>query len=354
MTSRAQVNTPKTILITGGCGFIGISLVRAALLAGHTVINLDCLTYAANPQSLKDQSGNPHYHFYKTDIRDRGALTPIFEKHRPDAVIHLAAESHVDRSIDAPDDFIQTNVAGTVNMLEAARRSLQGSPRPFKFIHVSTDEVFGDLTKTGPAFTEQTPYAPSSPYAASKAASDHMALAWHRTHGLPVIVTNCSNNYGPYQFPEKLIPVVILKALRGEPIPIYGDGSNIRDWLYVDDHAHALLDILNKAVAGARYNIGGNNERSNLDLVKTLCALLDAQGVTQNAAELITFVTDRPGHDRRYAINASKIKADIGWEPSVAFDDGFAQTVDWYLDNRDWWEPLIGAGKFGARQGLKS
>lgn len=344
----------KTVLITGGCGFIGVSTVRAALARGYSVVNVDCLTYAANPQSLNDLNDSDHYHFYETDIRNLSALHDVFETHRPDAVLHLAAESHVDRSIDAPDDFIQTNVAGTVNMLEASRRSLMMAPRDFKFVHVSTDEVYGDLSASDPAFTEDTPYAPSSPYAASKAASDQMALAWHRTHGLPVIVTNCSNNYGPYQFPEKLIPVVILKALNGEPIPVYGDGSNVRDWLYVEDHARALLDIAARGSIGERYNIGGNNERSNLDLVKTLCGLLDARGAAQDAASLITFVTDRPGHDRRYAINAAKIKADIGWSPSVAADDGFAQTVDWYLDNRSWWEPMVKAGKFGARQGIKS
>lgn len=316
------------ILITGGAGFIGSAVIRSALAGGHSVINVDCLTYAGNIANNAGEAGHPNYTFARVDICDRKALTQVFETHTPDTVIHLAAESHVDRSIAAPDVFIQTNIAGTAILLQAAKAA-----GVCKFVHVSTDEVYGDLGPSDPAFTHLTPYDPHSPYAASKAASDHMARAWHRTYGLPVIVTHCSNNYGPFQFPEKLIPVTITKALAGEPIPIYGTGENVRDWLYVDDHADALLTIADKGAAGETYLIGGNTERTNLDLAKTVCALLDEKRPRASGryADLISFVTDRPGHDRRYAINADKIRDELGWTPNTAFKDGLSKTVDWYL-----------------------
>ena len=343
------------LLVTGGSGFIGGAVVRRALADGHSVVNLDALTYAAVPASLESVEANPNYAFEHADIRDPDALARIFATHRPDAVMHLAAESHVDRSIDGPSVFIDTNVIGTVNMLQAARAHWDGltgaAKDAFRFHHVSTDEVYGDLAMDDPAFTETTPYDPSSPYSASKAASDHMVRAWHRTYGLPVVITNCSNNYGPWQYPEKLIPVVILKALAREPIPVYGTGENVRDWLYVDDHADALLTVLQRGQVGRTYNIGGNNERANIDLVRTLCAVLDDRLGGEPHAELITFVTDRPGHDRRYAIDPTRIRDELGWEPSVSFDEGFKQTVDWYLDHRDWWEPLVGRDKVGQRVG---
>ena len=343
------------LLVTGGSGFIGGAVVRRALADGHSVVNLDALTYAAVPASLESVEANPNYAFEHADIRDPDALARIFATHQPDAVMHLAAESHVDRSIDGPSVFIDTNVIGTVNMLQAARAHWDGltgaAKDAFRFHHVSTDEVYGDLAMDDPAFTETTPYDPSSPYSASKAASDHMVRAWHRTYGLPVVITNCSNNYGPWQYPEKLIPVVILKALAREPIPVYGTGENVRDWLYVDDHADALLTVLQRGQVGRTYNIGGNNERANIDLVRTLCAVLDDRLGGAPHAELITFVTDRPGHDRRYAIDPTRIRDELGWEPSVSFDEGFKQTVDWYLDHRDWWEPLVGRDKVGQRVG---
>ena len=317
-----------TLLITGGCGFIGSELVRQATAQGQDVVNIDALTYAASPASLASIKNAPNYRFEQINIRDRNALWKVFEEVRPDSLIHLAAESHVDRSIDGADDFISTNITGTFNLLECARK--YGT----KFLHVSTDEVYGDLSQNDPAFTECTPYAPSSPYSASKAASDHLVSAWGRTYDLPVLITNCSNNYGPYQFPEKLIPVIILSCLAEKPIPVYGTGENIRDWLYVGDHARGLLDVLNKGTTGQTYNIGGNNERQNIDLVRTICAIMDSLRPRQAGQyeELIEFVTDRPGHDRRYAVNASKIKSELGWEPSISADEGFAATVEWYLN----------------------
>lgn len=348
------------IMVTGGAGFIGSAVIRQAIALGHDVINIDSLTYAANLASLVSASDSEHYSFENIDICDASAVKKLFKRYNPDAVMHLAAESHVDRSIDGPGAFIQTNVIGTFNLLQAAREHWAGlddeGQKVFRFHHISTDEVYGDLDKDDPAFTEDTPYDPSSPYSASKAASDHLVRAWGRTYGLPILVTNCSNNYGPYQFPEKLIPVVILKALHGEDIPVYGAGDNIRDWLYVDDHADALLTVLEKGVIGETYNIGGNNERSNLELVKTICKIIDDKniGPAHPAENLITFVEDRPGHDRRYAINAEKIKNDLGWEPKIQWDEGFEQTVTWYLENKDWWEPLLKQGLFGQRLGKKA
>ena len=337
-----------TLLITGGCGFIGSELVRQVVTQGRDVVNIDALTYAANPASLASVESNPHYSFQQLDIRDRLALNKLLKDIKPDAIIHLAAESHVDRSIEGADDFISTNINGTFNLLECARE--YGS----KFLHVSTDEVYGDLSETDAAFTEQTAYAPSSPYSASKAASDHLVRAWGRTYDLPILITNCSNNYGHFQFPEKLIPVVILSCLAEKPIPVYGKGENIRDWLYVGDHARGLLTVLDKGHTGETYNIGGNNERRNIDLVKTICSIMDTQQPRNsgNYADLIEFVMDRPGHDRRYAVNAAKIKSDLGWEPSISADEGFAATVRWYLDNRDWWEPLLSRSGVGKRLGL--
>ena len=348
------------IIVTGGAGFIGSAVIRQAVKKGISVVNLDCLTYAANLENLSSVVNSELYQFEKIDICDSAAVRACIAKHEPDAIMHLAAESHVDRSIDGPGAFIQTNVVGTFNLLHESRlywQSLEDKAKEaFRFHHVSTDEVYGDLSNDAPAFTEEHPYDPSSPYSASKAASDHLARAWARTYGLPIVVTNCSNNYGPYQFPEKLIPVVILKALHGDQIPVYGKGDNIRDWLYVDDHADGLLTVLEKGAVGETYNIGGNNERTNLELVKTICALIDKKGVgaVEKSETLISFVTDRPGHDRRYAINAEKIKTDLGWEPTVKWDEGFEQTIDWYLENRDWWEPLLKEGMFGQRLGRKS
>jgi dTDP-glucose 4,6-dehydratase len=336
------------ILVTGGAGFIGSNLVRLLLTTtSHRVLNVDALTYAGNRHSLDDLAGNPHYEFAHADICDAGAMAALFGRFQPDWVMHLAAESHVDRSIDGPGAFIQTNVVGTFTLLQAARghfESLKGEARDrFRFLHVSTDEVYGSLGATG-LFTEETPYDPHSPYSASKASSDHLARAWADTFKLPVLVTNCSNNYGPYQFPEKLIPVVILKALRGDPIPVYGKGENIRDWLYVGDHAEALHTVVAKGRIGQTYNIGGNNERQNIDLVRLLCSLLDelrprADGKTY--ASQITFVTDRPGHDLRYAIDATKIKRELGWTPKQDHTSGFRKTVQWYLDHQVWWQAIL-------------
>lgn len=347
------------ILITGGAGFIGSSVVRQAVAAGHSVVNVDVLTYAANLENVASVKQDPLYHFAQIDICNLDAVKAVVDMHQPDAIMHLAAESHVDRSIDGPGAFIQTNVIGTFNLLQVARDYHAAMPTErkerFRFHHVSTDEVYGDLDIDDPAFTETHPYDPSSPYSASKAASDHLVRAWARTFGLPVVITNCSNNYGPYQFPEKLIPVVILKALHRQPIPVYGTGDNIRDWLYVDDHADALLTVLQKGALGETYNIGGNNERTNLELVKTICTLVDAhRGDGFDHTSLIEFVTDRPGHDRRYAINADKIKNDLGWSPSVGWNDGFQSTLDWYLNNESWWRPLVKAGQFGDRLGTDS
>lgn len=346
------------ILITGGAGFIGSAVIRQAVKAGHSVVNVDCLTYAANLANLGAVQSASDYAFEKVDICNLGALQRVFDTHQPDAVMHLAAESHVDRSIDGPGAFIQTNVIGTFNLLQTARGYFESLPKErqenFRFHHVSTDEVYGDLGIDDPAFEETTPYDPSSPYSASKAASDHLVRAWGRTFGLPIVLTNCSNNYGPYQFPEKLIPVVILKALHHQPIPVYGTGENIRDWLYVDDHADALLLVLQKGRLGETYNIGGDNERTNLELVRTLCRLVDERlddGFFH--ASLVTFVNDRPGHDRRYAVNANKIKSELGWTPTIDWDEGFKATLDWYLDNESWWRPLVDGQQFGQRIGDK-
>ena len=347
------------ILVTGGAGFIGSAVVRLAIARGHSIINVDALTYAACLDNVASVSRSSKYAFEHTHVRDRNALDTVFEKHQPDVVMHLAAESHVDRSIDGPADFIETNVNGTFNMLEAARTYWQthGKPETFRFHHISTDEVFGSLP-SDPAvqFTEETPYDPRSPYSASKASSDHLVRAWHETYGLPVVLTNCSNNYGPYHFPEKLVPVIILNALAGKPLPIYGTGSNIRDWLYVEDHADALLLVLEKGAIGRCYNIGGENERTNLELVQTLCKILDRLNPknTGTYADLITFVQDRPGHDARYAIDPSRIRDELGWRPSVTVEEGLEKTVQWYLDNEDWWKPLQNRTGVGERLGTKS
>ncbi|KGJ15987.1 dTDP-glucose 4,6-dehydratase [Paracoccus sanguinis] len=343
------------ILVTGGAGFIGSAVVRQAVAAGHGVVNLDALTYAANLENVASVAESPLYSFEHADIRDRAALDRVFATHRPDAVMHLAAESHVDRSIDGPGAFIETNVTGTYNLLEAARAywTAAGRPEGFRFHHISTDEVFGSLPDDASVkFTEETPYDPRSPYSASKAASDHLVRAWHETYGLPVVLTNCSNNYGPYHFPEKLVPVVILRALAGQPIPVYGDGGNVRDWLYVEDHADALLTCLTQGEVGRSYNIGGENEAKNIELVRTICGHLDTmrpQGAPHD--RLITFVADRPGHDRRYAIDPTRIRTELGWRPSVTVEEGLRRTVAWYLDNEAWWRPLLARDGVGARLG---
>jgi dTDP-glucose 4,6-dehydratase len=344
------------LLVTGGAGFIGSAVVRLAIARGHQVVNLDALTYAACLENVASVAGSPDYAFVQADIRDRAALDAVFAAHRPDAVMHLAAESHVDRSIDGPGDFIQTNITGTFNMLEAARAYWGGAGRPagFRFHHISTDEVFGSLGAVG-KFTEDTPYAPNSPYSASKAASDHLVRAWHETYGLPVVMTNCSNNYGPYHFPEKLIPVVILNALAGRPIPVYGAGENVRDWLYVEDHADALLCVLQNGALGRSYNIGGENEARNIDIVRMICALLDEMAPAGAPHDrLISFVTDRPGHDLRYAIDPARIRAELGWRPSVTLQEGLRKTVRWYLDNAAWWQPLQARAGVGVRLGAKA
>lgn len=344
------------ILVTGGAGFIGSAVVRHAIRQGHQIINLDALTYAACLENVAPISNNPNYSFKKADIRDRASLDQIFAEHQPDAVMHLAAESHVDRSIDGPADFVETNVMGTFNMLEAARTYWVsiGRPEQFRFHHISTDEVFGTLGADG-QFTEDTPYAPNSPYSASKAGSDHLVRAWQETYGLPTVMTNCSNNYGPYHFPEKLIPVVILNALHGKPIPIYGQGENIRDWLYVEDHAEALLTVLERGTIGRSYNIGGEAEARNIDLVHMICTILDRKRPDQAPHDkLITFVDDRPGHDLRYAIDASRIRNELGWRPSVTLQEGLERTVDWYLANEEWWRPLLDRHGVGQRLGTKA
>ncbi|MDZ4094210.1 MAG: dTDP-glucose 4,6-dehydratase [Paracoccaceae bacterium] len=344
------------LLITGGAGFIGSAVVRLAVARGHSVVNLDALTYAACLDNVASVASSPRYVFEQADIRDRVALDAVFARHAPEAVMHLAAESHVDRSIDGPGDFISTNITGTYHLLEAARAwwAAQGKPEGFRFHHISTDEVFGTLGATG-QFTETTAYAPNSPYSASKAASDHLVRAWHETYGLPVVMTNCSNNYGPFHFPEKLIPVVILNALAGRPIPVYGAGENVRDWLYVEDHADALLTVLTRGQIGRSYNVGGENEARNIDLVRMICGILD--GLRPDGApyaRLISFVADRPGHDARYAIDASRIRDELGWRPSVSLAQGLARTVQWYLDNEDWWRALQGRAGVGRRLGVKA
>ncbi len=341
------------ILITGGCGFIGSAVVRLAVGRGHHVVNLDALTYAANPANVAAVGNSPLYAFERADLRDPAALAGIFERHKPGAVLHLAAESHVDRSIDGPAAFVETNVTGTFNLLQAARAhwEREGRPGSFRFHHVSTDEVFGTLGAEG-KFTEDTPYAPNSPYSATKAASDHLVRAWHETFGLPVLLTNCSNNYGPFHFPEKLVPVVILRALAGEPIPVYGRGENVRDWLFVEDHADALLLVLERGPVGRSYNIGGENEARNIDLVRTICRLMDEMRPEGAPHErLITFVADRPGHDLRYAIDPARIRGELGWRPSVTLEEGLRRTVRWYLDNEDWWRPLQARQGVGVRLG---
>ena len=343
------------IVITGGAGFIGSAVVRLAVARGHAVVNLDALSYAACLDNVAMVANSPSYTFEHADIRDRAALDRVFTTHQPDAVMHLAAESHVDRSIDGPGDFISTNVTGTYTLLEAARSywQAQGRPPQFRFHHISTDEVFGSLGPTG-TFTETTPYDPRSPYSASKAASDHLVQAWHHTYGLPVVMTNCSNNYGPFHFPEKLVPVIILNALAGKPLPIYGNGSNVRDWLFVEDHADALLLVLSKGALGRSYNIGGENECSNLELVRMLCAILDHKRpkASGSYADQITFVADRPGHDARYAIDPARIRTELGWRPSVTVAQGLARTVEWYLANEDWWRPLQARHGVGRRLGV--
>jgi len=332
------------ILVTGGAGFIGSNLVHLLIKRGHTVLNVDKLTYAGNLSSLSAIEDHANYRFVQADICDAPAMRSLFTEFKPDGVMHLAAESHVDRSIDGPGEFIQTNITGTYALLDAARDYLaENQVEGFRFLHVSTDEVYGSLGETG-KFTETTPYDPHSPYSASKASSDHLARAWCDTFGLPVLITNCSNNYGPYQFPEKLIPVVILKALAGEPIPVYGAGENIRDWLYVEDHAEALLTVLETGKVGETYNVGGNNELRNIDLIRLLCELLDELRPREDGkqyCEQISFVQDRPGHDLRYAIDASKIKTDLGWEPKQDPKSGFKQTVQWYLENEAWWKAVL-------------
>jgi len=343
------------ILVTGGAGFIGSAVIRQAIAAGHDVINLDALTYAACEANLESVTGDAKYSFVQADICDRSAVDAIFMQHRPDAVMHLAAESHVDRSIDGPDQFMQTNVMGTFHMLEASRAYWSKNDRPdhFRFHHISTDEVFGSLGETG-MFVEDTPYDPRSPYSASKASSDHLVRAWHETYGLPVLITNCSNNYGPYQFPEKLIPVVILKASAGEDIPVYGKGENVRDWLYVEDHADALLNVLENGELGRTYNIGGENEAQNIDIVRTICSLLDKKRPQDTPYhEQIRFVNDRPGHDMRYAIDPSRIRKELGWRPSVTLEEGLDRTVDWYLENEGWWRALQHRQGVGERLGTK-
>jgi dTDP-glucose 4,6-dehydratase len=344
------------LIVTGGAGFIGSAVVRQAVRAGLDVLNLDALTYAACLDNVADVADMPNYTFVKADIRDRAALDAAFELHKPDAIMHLAAESHVDRSIDGPGMFIDTNITGTYTLLEATRAHWLEQERPegFRFHHVSTDEVFGSLGATG-MFTEETPYDPRSPYSASKAASDHLVRAWGETYGLPVVLSNCSNNYGPFHFPEKLIPVVILNALAGKAIPVYGTGENIRDWLFVEDHADALLNVLQKGTVGRSYNIGGENEVKNIDLVRMICAILDSKRpATTPYRDLITFVTDRPGHDARYAIDPVRIREELGWWPSVTLEQGLEKTVQWYLDNENWWRTLQNRDGVGTRLGLKT
>ncbi|MBE4575085.1 dTDP-glucose 4,6-dehydratase [Vibrio navarrensis] len=350
------------ILVTGGAGFIGSAVVRHIIDdTQDSVVNLDKLTYAGNLESLTSVAGSERYTFEQVDICDRAELDRVFAVHQPDAVMHLAAESHVDRSIDGPAAFIETNIVGTYILLEAARsywNSLDGERKAaFRFHHISTDEVYGDLEGTDDLFTETTSYAPSSPYSASKASSDHLVRSWLRTYGLPTIVTNCSNNYGPYHFPEKLIPLMILNALEGKTLPVYGDGMQIRDWLFVEDHARALYKVVTEGVVGETYNIGGHNEKANIEVVKTICSLLEElvpkkpQGVDQYL-DLITYVKDRPGHDVRYAIDASKIERELGWKPQETFESGIRKTVEWYLNNQEWWSRVLDGSYSRERLGI--
>lgn len=336
------------VLITGGCGFIGSNLVREALeTTQHEIVNVDKLTYAGNPNSLGDVAGHPRYQFAQVDIADAAAIRRLIDEVQPDAIMHLAAESHVDRSIDGPADFIQTNIVGTFNLLDSSLHHFRSLPEDrkasFRFLHVSTDEVYGSLGHTG-YFRETTPYDPHSPYSATKAASDHLARAWKSTYGLPVMVTNCSNNYGPYQFPEKLLPLMIIKCLSEEALPVYGEGLNVRDWLYVEDHARALLTVLAKGVPGETYNIGGNSEAKNIDLVHAVCEIMDEVRPRANGEshqELIAFVKDRPGHDFRYAIDSTKIQNELGWKPQHSLKVSLRKTIDWYLSNREWWQAIL-------------
>ena len=351
------------ILVTGGAGFIGSAVIRHIIdNTPSSVRVLDCLTYAGNLESLAPVAGSPRFSFTRTDIVDALSVADQFREFQPDIVMHLAAESHVDRSIDGPAAFIQTNLVGTFTLLEASRHYYSSlsveRKESFRFHHISTDEVYGDLHGTDALFTEETPYAPSSPYSASKAGSDHLVRAWNRTYGLPVVVTNCSNNYGPYHFPEKLIPLTILNALAGKALPVYGNGEQIRDWLYVEDHARALYKVATEGRSGETYNIGGHNERKNIDVVRTICSILDRvvdnkpNGIRQ-FSDLITFVTDRPGHDLRYAIDASKIQRELGWMPEETFESGIEKTVRWYLNNQTWWQRVLDGSYTGERLGLK-
>ncbi|MEQ8667330.1 MAG: dTDP-glucose 4,6-dehydratase [Rhodospirillales bacterium] len=347
------------VLVTGGCGFIGSAVVRRLIAGGDAVVNVDCLTYAANPANLDDVADAPSYAFEQVDIRDGDAVGGVFEKHRPDAVMHLAAESHVDRSIDGPAAFLETNIMGTYQLLQTARgywSALDDDARAvFRFHHVSTDEVFGSLGFGDPAFDADSRYDPRSPYSASKAASDHLVRAWGHTFGLPVVISNCSNNYGPHQFPEKLIPLVTLRALAGEPLPVYGKGENVRDWIHVEDHARGLVMVLKQGRLGETYLLGGNAERSNIDVVRSICRILDETFPDSANAphdRLIEFVADRPGHDLRYAIDSSDATRELGWRPSHDFDAGLRETVAWYIANEAWWRPLVENRYDGGRLGL--
>ncbi|MFS1984170.1 dTDP-glucose 4,6-dehydratase [Vibrio breoganii] len=350
------------ILITGGAGFIGSAVIRYIINnTSNSVINVDSLTYAGNLESLSQVETSKRYSFVQMDICNRAELDRVFAEHKPDAVMHLAAESHVDRSIDGPAAFIETNIVGTYTLLEAARSYWnileEDKKHAFRFHHISTDEVYGDLEGTDDLFTETTSYEPSSPYSASKASSDHLVRAWFRTYGLPTIVTNCSNNYGPYHFPEKLIPLMILNAVAGKSLPVYGDGTQIRDWLFVEDHARALYKVVTEGVTGETYNIGGHNEKANIEVVRTICALLEElvpfkpEGISQYE-DLITYVTDRPGHDVRYAIDASKIERELGWTPEESFESGIRKTVEWYLNNKEWWSRVLDGSYAGERLGV--
>ena len=348
------------VIVTGGAGFIGSAVVRALIADGAEVINLDKLTYAGNLESLASVAGNPNYKFVLLDICDRGGVQALLEAEKPDTIIHLAAETHVDRSIDGPTAFVQTNVVGTSVLLETALvywRGLDASRKAkFRFHHVSTDEVYGSLGATG-LFREDSPYAPNSPYSASKAGGDHLVRAWFHTYGFPVVITNCSNNYGPFQFPEKLIPLTIVRGLKGQPMPVYGRGENIRDWLHVEDHARALIMVATRGRSGEVYNIGGDQERRNIDVVRGICTLLDEmlpRSKFSSHADLITFVTDRPGHDQRYAIDSSKIRAELGWQPQENFDTGLEKTVRWFLDNKVWWERILSGVYRTERLGILS